>query len=65
MSKLTWQMNGKFLTEILKRVQNDTLVMLNLVQHLMESKYYDTLKQVQGDKIAFMTQSLKGEEGGS
>jgi hypothetical protein len=37
-------------------------VMLNLVQHLTKSRTYETLKQVQGDKIVITTQSLKGEE---
>jgi len=35
--------------------------MLNLVQHLIIPRTYETLKQVQGDKIVITTQSLKGE----
>jgi hypothetical protein len=35
-------------------------VMLNLVQHLTKSRTYETLKQVQGDKIVITTQSLGG-----
>ena len=42
-----------------KMVKN---VMLNLVQHLMESISYETLKRVQGDKKIIATQSLKGRE---
>jgi hypothetical protein len=39
---------------------------LNLIQdlrfrHLIESNSYETLKQVQGDKIIIMTQSPGGE----
>jgi hypothetical protein len=29
--------------------------MLNLVQHLMKSTTYETLKQVQGDKLGLFT----------
>jgi hypothetical protein len=39
-------------------------VMLNLVQHLIESTTYETLNQVQGDKIVIATQSLGREEEG-
>jgi len=39
--------------------------MLNLVQHLTKSGTYETLKQVQGDKIVITTQPSRGEgEGG-
>jgi hypothetical protein len=40
-----------------KMVKN---VMLNLVQHLMESISYETLKRVQGDKKIIATQSPEG-----
>jgi len=29
--------------------------MLNLIQHLTKSKTYETLKQVQGDRLGFFT----------
>ena len=32
--------------------------MLNLVQHLTKSTSYETLKQVQGDKLAFYETSI-------
>ena len=38
--------------------------MPNLFRHLMESNSYETLNQVQGDKIIITTQSLAGEGGG-
>jgi len=31
--------------------------MMNLVQHLMKSTAYETLKQVQGDKLGLFTNS--------
>jgi len=36
-------------------------VMLNLVQHLTISRTYETLKQVQGDKIVITTQPHERE----
>jgi len=36
-------------------------VMPNLFRHLIESNSYETLNQVQGDKIVITTQSPKGE----
>ena len=36
-------------------------VMPNLFRHLMESNSYETLNQVQGDKIIITTQSHGGE----
>jgi hypothetical protein len=39
--------------------------MLNLIQHLTKSRTYETLKQVQGDKLGFFTRpsnmNLKNE----
>ncbi len=34
--------------------------MLNWFQHLIKSNSYETLKQIQGDKIEFVTQSPGG-----
>ena len=36
--------------------------MPNLFRHLIESRSYETLNQVQGDKIVIATKSLGGEE---
>jgi len=36
-------------------------VMPNLFRHLIESNSYETLKQVQGDKLVITTQSRWGE----
>jgi hypothetical protein len=36
-------------------------VMPNLFRHLIESNSYETLNQVQGDKILIATQPLGGE----
>jgi len=36
--------------------------MLNLVQHLIIPKTYETLKQVQGDKTAIATQTPREEK---
>jgi len=41
--------------------ENRKNVMLNLVQHLTKSGTYETLKQVQGDKIVITTQPPRGE----
>ena len=34
-------------------------VMLNLFQHLIKSRAYETLKQIQGDKSGLFTKPLK------
>jgi hypothetical protein len=48
-------------SQLEKMVKN---VMLNLVQHLIESNSYETLNQVQGDKTVVPTQFLRGEKNG-
>ncbi len=41
--------------------KREKIVMLNLVQHLKESDHYETLKQVQGDRIRITSQFSWGE----
>jgi len=36
--------------------------MLNLIQHLINSKTYETLKQVQGDKLGLFTKASSKKE---